>query len=55
MAVGISRPSPHAWAELNLLNLSSVVRLEGARLSRAGTSCTTSPASRSFSALRSKA
>jgi hypothetical protein len=37
MAAGISRPSPHAWAELNLLNLSRVVPLEGARLARAGT------------------
>jgi hypothetical protein len=37
MAAGISRPSPHAWAELNLLNLSRAVRLEGARFSRAGT------------------
>lgn len=37
MAAEISRPSPHAWAELNLLNLSRVVRLEGARLASAGT------------------
>ena len=37
MAAAISRPSAHAWAELNLLNLSRVVRLEGARLARAGT------------------
>lgn len=37
MAAGISRPSPHAWAELNLLNLTRTVRLDGARLARAGT------------------
>jgi Peptidase_C39 like family len=38
MAAGISRPTPHAWAELNLLNVSRVVRgIEGARLAGAGT------------------
>jgi hypothetical protein len=37
-AAGVSRPSPHAWAELNLLNLvGAVPGLQGARVARAGT------------------
>ena len=38
MAAGISRTSPHAWAELNLLNAAGAIRgLEGARLAPTGT------------------
>src|SRR5262249_34520937 len=38
MAAGISRPSPQAWAELNLINAAGAIRgLDGARLARAGT------------------
>jgi hypothetical protein len=38
MAAGISRVSPHAWAELSLLNAAGTLRgLDGARLAAAGT------------------
>jgi hypothetical protein len=38
MAAGISRTSPHAWAELNLLNAAGALRgFDGARLAGAGT------------------
>jgi hypothetical protein len=38
MAAGISRPSPQAWAELNLINAAGAIRgFEGGRLARAGT------------------
>src|SRR5215470_12860392 len=38
MAAGISRPSPHAWAELNLVNAAGAVRgLDGSRLAGTGT------------------
>jgi hypothetical protein len=38
MAAGITRPSPHAWAELNLVNAAGAIRgLNGARLAGTGT------------------
>lgn len=38
MAAEVSRPSPHAWAELNLLNAAGAIRgLDGSRLAGAGT------------------
>jgi hypothetical protein len=38
MAVGTSRPSPHAWAELNLINAAGAIRgLDGSRLAGTGT------------------
>src|SRR5262249_57925908 len=38
MAAEVSRPSPHAWAELNLLNDAGAIRgLDGSRLAGAGT------------------
>ena len=38
MAAGISRPSPQAWAELNLINAAGAIPgLEGTRLAGAGT------------------
>jgi hypothetical protein len=38
MAAGTSRPSPHAWAELNLINAAGAIRgLDGTRLAGTGT------------------